>query len=237
MGVCSSSNGPNIELSPLAKQKVAEKLGVDVNKIVFVLGGSNSLQKGYDEAVAKKFTHIHLMAGTHVVKGDDYMVFEHPMTVSGDGRDKTFVEGNGFQIKGAKNQNCTFMDLTVQKTEANGMFGCDGMSYECLRLHFDKCGNSGVSAYKTKGRLTNCQVTNCHKCGIVSTNGTMEIEGEETRIDNNGTHGSEYQHGLQASAESFIHLLAPLTKEGISTNNNGGGNYGGPGTIETVNSF
>jgi hypothetical protein len=116
------------------------------------------------------------------------------------------------------------------------MKGC-GMSFDCRRVSFDQCGFCGVWAYKTKARLTNCQVTNCER-GIHSRGySTVEIEGEETRIDNNGTHGSEYQHGLQASAESFIHLLAPLTKEGISTNNNGGGNYGGPGTIETVNSF
>jgi hypothetical protein len=36
MGLCSSTIEiiENIELSPLAKQDVAEKLGVDVNKIV-----------------------------------------------------------------------------------------------------------------------------------------------------------------------------------------------------------
>jgi hypothetical protein len=32
MGLCSSSS--NIELNPLAKQNIAEKLGVDVDKIV-----------------------------------------------------------------------------------------------------------------------------------------------------------------------------------------------------------
>jgi hypothetical protein len=30
-------------------------------------------------------------------------------------------------------------------------------------------------------------------------------------------------------SSSFIHLLSPLTKEDVSTNNNGGGNYGGYG--------
>ena len=157
---------------------------------VFVLPGIDSLKKGHEKAVQEGLKNIHLLKGTHIETvhtnedGRDmpFLTLTEPMIVSGDGREKTFVEGNGFCLEGKKHLKCTFMDLTVQKTEANGLFGCDGMSYDCLRLHFDKCGNSGVSAFKTKGRLTNCQVTNCHKCGIVSTNGTMQIEGEDTRI-------------------------------------------------------
>ena len=47
-----------------------------------------------------------------------------------------------------------------------------------------------------------------------------------------------HEFGLQASdTSSRIHLLFPLTKESVSTNNGGGRNYGsyrGEGTIETV---
>jgi len=39
------------------------------------------------------------------------------------------------------------------------------------------------------------------------------------------------------TTSSIIHLLFPLTKESVSTNNNGGQNYGGNGTIETVAVF
>ena len=39
------------------------------------------------------------------------------------------------------------------------------------------------------------------------------------------------------NTSSTIHLLFPLTKESVSTNNLGGQNYGGNGTIETVAVF
>jgi hypothetical protein len=35
----------------------------------------------------------------------------------------------------------------------------------------------------------------------------------------------------------YYSSLSPLTKEDVSTNNGGGGNYGGHGMIETVKSF
>ena len=43
---------------------------------------------------------------------------------------------------------------------------------------------------------------------------------------------------LLVDTSSIIHLLFPLTKESVSTNNRGGGNYSsGDGSIETVNAF
>ena len=185
------------------------------------------------------------MKGTHIVAEDEdahdlpYVKFKVPMIVSGDGREMTIVEGCGFLIHGEKDQKITFIDLTVRSTRAKGLWGCNGMSFDCRRLRFDQCGCHGVDAWGTKGRLTNCQVTNCAGSGVFNLDGsTIEIEGEESRINNNCTSGSSYDYGLEApSLSSIIHLLSPLTKEDVSTNNNGGGNYGGDGTIETVNSF
>ena len=204
--------------------------------------GVDSLKKGYDEAVQKGYKNIHLMEGTHIVTsykdegGDDqpYVLFEVPMTVSGDGREKTIVEGGGFKIKGEEEQRITFIDLTIQNTKYSGLV-CDwGMSFDCIRAEIDQCGSYGVIACHTKGRLTNCQVTHCKNSGIRSGwDSTIEIEGEETKIHNNCTNGKSGEYGLNAvSSSSIIHLLSPLTKEDVSTNNNGGGNY--VGTIETV---
>jgi hypothetical protein len=63
------------------------------------------------------------MEGTHIV--DAYVIFEVPMIVSGDGREKTIVEGGVFNIKGEKDLKCTFFDLTIQKTKGfgSGLFG------------------------------------------------------------------------------------------------------------------
>jgi hypothetical protein len=45
-------------------------------------------------------------------------------------------------------------------------------------------------------------------------------------------------YGLRTfDTSSRIHLLFPLTQESVSTNNGGGINYGGGGTIETVDAL
>jgi hypothetical protein len=113
------------------------------------------------------------------------------------------------------------------------------MSFDCRRVKFDDCVAYGVFAYDTKGRLTNCQVTNCWMSGISPNwESTIEIEGEESRINNNCTNGLSGYYGLDAfNSSSIIHLLSPLIKEDVSTNNNGGGNFNSSGTIKTVNSF
>ena len=62
--------------------------------------------------------------------------------------------------------------------------------------------------------------------------GLMTISGNATTIHHNGTSGGD-DYGLHTwSSSSSIHLVSPLTKEMISTNNHGGRNYGG--TIQTI---
>ena len=58
----------------------------------------------------------------------------------------------------------------------------------------------------------------------------MTIDGNATTIHHNGTGGGGY--GLYAGSSSSIHLVSPLTKEMISTNNHNGQNYFG--TIQTI---
>ena len=66
-------------------------------------------------------------------------------------------------------------------------------------------------------------------------NALIELEGDQTKVDGNGTRGSSCHYGLEACATSSrIHLLFPLTKESVSTNSQGWGNHGGAGTIKTV---
>ena len=78
----------------------------------------------------------------------------------------------------------------------------------------------------------------CVYCGIISgENALIELEGDQTKVDGNGTSGDS-DYGLDTyDTSSIIHLLYPLTKESVSTNNHGGGNNGGFGTIKTVKSF
>ena len=66
----------------------------------------------------------------------------------------------------------------------------------------------------------------------------IELKGDQTKVDWNGTGGIGARYGLYAfTTSSTIHLLFPLTKESVSTNNQGGGNYNSGGTIKTVESL
>jgi len=187
------------------------------------------------DALSKGITEIFLEPGVHILTSY-YVTISEEVTISGAGRGITFVQGGGFFIQGEKGKKCTLMDITVQKTEDHGLQG-NGMSFDCLRMHFDQCGGRGVHAYQTKGRLTNCQITQSTGSGVCSSsNSTFEIEGEETMIEKNNTSGYSHHFGLKADSSSSIHILSPLTKEFISKNNQNG-NYGGSGTIQTVNSF
>ena len=71
-------------------------------------------------------------------------------------------------------------------------------------------------------------------------NALIELEGDQTKVDGNVTSGHPSTYGLTTyDTSSRIHLLFPLTKESVSTNNHGERNYGSlsGGIIETVNGF
>ena len=111
-------------------------------------------------------------------------------------------------------------------------------------MTFTQCCYSGVVAYNTKGRLINCVITQCGGSGICcSQNALIELEGDQTNVDGNVTSGDSGCYGLRTLyTSSRIHLLYPLTKESVSTNNHNGQNYNisdgeSGGTIETIHSF
>ena len=85
-----------------------------------------------------------------------------------------------------------------------------------------------------RNTMKNCNVSHSKYSGlIVGGGGLMKIDGNATTIHHNGT--NEYGYGLFACSSGSIHLVAPLTKEMISTNNHGGRNYGSfGGTIQTI---
>ena len=82
-------------------------------------------------------------------------------------------------------------------------------------------------------------ITRCGASGIYcSLNALIELEGSQTKVDGNATSGNSYYYGLHTcDTSSIIHLLFPLTKESVSTNNYRGRNYNTNGTIKTVESL
>ena len=87
--------------------------------------------------------------------------------------------------------------------------------------------------------MSNCQVSHSKRHGLAVRNGGLiTMTGSGTSIHNNVTGGDSDWYGLTintySSSSSAIHLVSPLTKESVSINNGGGGNYGGNGLVAIV---
>ena len=199
-----------------------------------------ALNRVYQNDPSKAPKIVFVMKGTfHIYANNPRVNINYPMIMIGAGQNKTNLSGYCLRIGGTKEKgkNVRMQDITMVRSSGDGLYGYNGLFFLCTRMTFTQCGGDGVRAYNTKGRLINCVITQCRNSGIFSsTNALIELEGDQTKVDGNNASGDGY--GLETySTSSIIHLLFPLTKESVSTNNGGDGNYGGGGTIQTVNSF
>ena len=99
----------------------------------------------------------------------------------------------------------------------------------------EDCQSHGVYAYYADITCDDLQVIGCGGSGVYAEyTATITLSGQGTTIQGNGTNGDSYNYGLYTSSSaSTIYLVHPLTKEQISINNGGGGNWGGRGNIST----
>ena len=97
-------------------------------------------------------------------------------------------------------------------------------------------GGNGVRVWNTKrNTMSNCQVSHSKESGVYLYRGLITMNGRGTSIHNNVTGGLSDRYGLYTcSSSDSIHLVSPLTKESVSINNGAGRNYGGDGTIKTI---
>ena len=208
--------------------KLNRVFGEDPNKapkIVFVMNGTFHIpvtknEYGHDE---------------------NYVTIGYPIMIIGAGQDKTTIHG-GFKIEGTKEEKkrVDMQGVTMKGSSGRGLYANKGLSFLCKDMTFTQCGESGVWAQNTKGRLINCVITQCRRSGIYCRyNALIELEGDQTKVDGNVICGNGTYYGLSThDTSSIIHLLFPLTKKSVSTNNQGG-NYGSchGGTIQTVTTF
>jgi hypothetical protein len=189
-------------------------------------------EKAYEETCVKL---VLIKQGTYDL--EEMLTIACPISIHGAGRDKTIIQGHGITIKGLKKEKkiVDMQDFTMKGSSRDGLSAYNGLSFLCTRMTFTQCGSNGVIALYTKGRLINCVITQCRFSGInCRENALIELEGSQTKVDGNGTCGIGY--GLETWSTSIIHLLFPLTKESVSANNGGGGNYGGD-CIKEVTAF
>jgi hypothetical protein len=98
----------------------------------------------------------------------------------------------------------------------------------------EQCKYHGVVAYGTGvvGRCTNVEVRQCGRSGVIAFWGaSTTLIGAKTTVHHNCTTGDSRFYGLQVhgSFSSIIQLVSPLTKEQVSIDNGGGGNWGANG--------
>ena len=207
-----------------------------------------ALNRVYQEDPSKAPKIVFVMKGTYhipVMKDEygrdrNYVTIEYPIMIIGAGQEKTIIHG-GFKIEGTKEEKkrVDMQGMAMKGSNGSGLYNYNGLSFLCKDMTFTQSGYSGVYAENTKGRLNNCVITQCGLSGIFSgSNALIELEGDQTKVDGNGTSEYSGSYGLDTDdTSSTIHLLFPLTQESVSTNNQGGGNYGGRGTIETVDAL
>jgi hypothetical protein len=124
--------------------------------------------------------------------------------------------------------NCHLQHLTLRQAMEFGVLGYSSFTMDDVLV--EQCGWSGVCANRTGvvGRCTNVEVRQCGDSGVVASHGaSITLIGAKTTMHHNCTRGDSKDYGLKVSfSSSTIQLLSPLTKEQVSIDNGGGGNWG-----------
>jgi hypothetical protein len=200
-----------------------------------VKAGVNSLKNALKKAKENGISDIFLEDGVHDEKGE-YVVIDFPITIIGESKDGCTIIG-GLHMKGKKEDDVNVKHLTISQSKNSGVVGNEGMSFHLFHLKIEKSGEYGVYVQGTKrNTMSNCQVSHSKENGVsVYENGLITMNGSGTSIHNNVTGEDSDYYGLYTRiSSSFIHLVSPLTKESVSINNGGGGNYNSDGTIKTI---
>jgi hypothetical protein len=213
----------------------------------------DKLNDTYFKEPTKAPSLVFIMKGTFhsTCNNNEHFIIKYPMQIIGAGQNKTTIHG-GFLIQATKQEGkrVTLNDMTLSHSNAAGLFCQNCLSVLCDSVTITGCDGHGVYAYFCVVRLINSRITKCGRSGICCRDALVELEGSETKVDRNYTCGRGDNYGLYTCAfygsvptTSSIHLLFPLTKENVSTNNCNGHNYGGDGrggiikTVDTLKSL
>ena len=177
----------------------------------------------------KRFPTIALGKGEHQIDGN-YLEFSSAMKIVGDrevARDEIVVLG-GIRFNEGIQGNCHLQHLTLRQAKISGVYGRSSFTMEDVLV--EQCGTSGVVAHGTGvvGRCTNVEVRQCGMSGVNAVDGaSITLIGAKTTVHHNCTKGWRGVYGLFVyGTSSTIQLVSPLTKEQVSKDNGGGGNWG-----------
>ena len=195
-------------------------------KYLSIKPGLNSFSEAVEEAKGRGIGCLLLLKGVHDEKGLSVTI-DFALKVVGQNKDDVKIRA-GLWIQGKKEEDVFVSDCTVTGAKENGVVGFFGAAMHLKNVCVEKCGGNGVLVNSTtRNTMTDCNVNN-NKLSGVYVDGRMVIDGSATTIHHNVLGGNSNSYGLSTDSSSSIHLKS-LTKELISTNNGGGGNYGGKG--------
>jgi hypothetical protein len=192
-------------------------------------------QKVLKEAVGRvhgeeRLTTIVVGKGEHQIDGE-YLEIPSAMNIVGDpgvAKEEIVVVG-GIKFKGGISGNCHLQHLTLRQAKKDGVRGYSSFTMDDVLV--EQCGYYGVLAEGTGvvGRCTNVEVRQCGGSGVVAGSGaSITLIGAKMTVHHNCTNGRSDDYGLEVnySSSSTIQLVFPLTKEQVSLDNGGGGNWG-----------
>ena len=147
--------------------------------------------------------------------------------VASQAKEKIVVVG-GIEFKRGIQGNCHLQNLTLRQANECGVWGKSSFTMDGVLV--EQCGYYGVWANGTGvvGRCTNVEVRKCGQSGVLASRGaSITLIGAKTTVHHNCTKGYSDDYGLAVyGASSTIQLVFPLTKEQVSLDNGGGGNWG-----------
>ena len=171
--------------------------------------------------------------GEHQIDGD-YLWIHTAVSIVGDpkeNRDNIDVIG-GIQFVEGIQENCHLQHLSLRQAKLSAVVGWSSFTMDDVLV--EQCGGSGVvaSGSGVVGRCTNVEVRQCGMSGVRAASGaSITLVGAKTTVDHNCTNNIySNDYGLKVSGSSAtIQLVSPLTKEQVSIDNGGGGNWGARG--------
>jgi len=182
--------------------------------------------RGDEESSGNVPSVLFIEEGVH--SGDGwYVKVKKPLSMYGAGCGKTMLVGVGLLIQGKKSDGIVEIeDLSIKGGEGCGLYAGGGMNVIMRGCSIEDFQCQGVVASFADISCDDLQVVGCGENGVfANNNATITLSGQGTTIQGNGTKGESHHYGLKADSSSTIHLIHPLTKEEISTNNGGGGNW------------
>ena len=176
---------------------------------------------------------LYLRNGTYIIDPDNLnavLGIGFTLTIIGESRDGCKIMGGLSIVVPEKDVWVRYLTICESKEAGISIFAGTFCNLDHVFLY--KSGGIGIVVCDSKCSIIDCEVSNS-KCDglLVHGNGSMVIEGAGTTIHHNNTNEDPHMYGLHVcSANDSILIVSPLTKEIISTNNGGGGNYGSDST-------